>query len=348
MLEGAARVQAKPGVSRLTLELDSRGPEDVLAGRVEAGARLIRHTIDGPTELTFSLEGCREVVVCPSSPSAAGPEGANVRFRAVVADGTRIEVNPRATRQRLARPDLTTFLPTYDSVVALSEYTRQWAQRWWGRGDHVLSPPVVMRRGGRKENVILAVGRFFDERSGHSKRQLELVHAFRRLVESGLEGWRLVLIGGCSGENRDYAMAVRAAARGLPVEVRLNVPGSFLDESFAAASIFWHAAGLGADLEAHPDRAEHFGIAPIEAMSAGAVPIVFGAAGPSEVVQHEVNGLQYHSIDELADATRRVIDDPALRQRLAQAAVERAQEYDRAHFEAKVRALVADLTTDER
>ncbi|MCB0985891.1 MAG: hypothetical protein KDB06_14670, partial [Ilumatobacter sp.] len=102
--------------------------------------------------------------------------------------------------------------------------------------------PVRMRAAGPKEQLIVSVGRFFGEGSGHSKRQLELVRAFRMMVEQGLVGWRLVLIGGCSGKDREYAMAVRREAAGLPVEVRLSAPGSVVDAHLAAASVYWHGA----------------------------------------------------------------------------------------------------------
>ncbi len=105
----------------------------------------------------------------------------------------------------------------------------------------------------------------------------------------------------------------------------------------------WHAAGLGADLEEHPDRAEHFGIAPIEAMSTGGVPLVFAAAGPTEVVQDGINGLHFRTLDELVMQTLELIGDRPRRERLAAAAIERANEYDSAHFEAHVRELVAQV-----
>jgi glycosyltransferase involved in cell wall biosynthesis len=200
-----------------------------------------------------------------------------------------------------------------------------------------------MREGGDKEQLILSLGRFFGEESGHSKRQLDLVRAFRTMIDQGLEGWRLVLIGGCSPKDRDYAMAVRREAVGLPVEVRLSAPGAVVDAHLAAASIYWHGTGYGSDLEQHPDRAEHFGIAPIEAMSAGAVPVVFDAGGPAEVVRPGVDGMTFHTLDDLVARTRQLIDDPALRQRLAAAGRQRATDFDVEHCEARFRDVVAGL-----
>ena len=193
------------------------------------------------------------------------------RLRALAADGRSIPFNPRSLAQRLQPAIRLRFLSSYDALSANSDYTAEWVQRWWGLPSEVITPPVRLRNPGTKEQLIISVGRFFGEQSGHSKRQLEMVEAFRRLCERGTKGWRLVLIGGSSAADREYAMQVRRAAAGLPVELRFSAPGEVLDDHFAKASIYWHAAGLGSDLQRHPDRAEHFGIAPVEAMSAEAL-----------------------------------------------------------------------------
>ena len=249
--------------------------------------------------------------------------------------------SPHSLRQRLNPIQPRDFLASYQRIVALSGYTKRWTKLRWGYDSEVLSPPVRLRAPGpEKEQLILSVGRFFDEKSGHSKRQLEMVRAFRRMIDEGLTGWRMVLIGGCTPEDREYAMAVRREAVGAPIEVRISAPGSVLDEHLAKASIYWHATGYGADLDADPDRAEHFGIAPIEAMSAGAVPVVFDAAGPAEVVRAGVDGLLFRSIDELVAHTRRLIDDEPYRRVLADAAIQRSLEYGHDAFEHHVRDLI--------
>lgn len=346
VMEGPSLLQAAPGVRSLRIELSSPLGEDIDVVVVQPGTTIMRHQVGKSTVIAIDLDGTEvgHVLLSPVVVGAEHKERALVRVVSVHADGVVVPAGQRTYRERLAAPDRTAFLRSYQNVVALSDYTLGWARKWWGRGDGVLSPPVVMRTAGAKTNLILSVGRFFDEGSGHSKRQLEMVRAFRTLIDGGLVGWRLVLIGGCSPADRDYAMAVRREARGLPVEVRLSARGAVLDAHFAEASIFWHAAGLGSDLALHPDRAEHFGIAPLEAMSAGAVPLVFGAGGPAQVVQHNVNGLHFQTIDELMEHTLRLIDDVELRTRLALAAVSRANEYDRTNFELSVRRLVAGLS----
>jgi glycosyltransferase involved in cell wall biosynthesis len=179
--------------------------------------------------------------------------------------------------------------------------------------------------------------------SGHSKKQLELVHAFRIACERGLDGWELHLVGGCKPEERRYVEDVRRAAVGLPVEFHVNAPGDDVAELFAAARVFWHAAGLGEDLERHPDRAEHFGITVVEAMSAGAVPLVYAHGGPAAIVRTHDCGAVYSTIEELADTTLRLAHRPHELDRLAGAARLAAQDFAFDRFVARARTLFGSL-----
>jgi len=235
------------------------------------------------------------------------------------------------------------FLDTYDTLVANSEFTRGWIRRWWGREAVVLHPPVPLHEAGPKDRVILGVGRFFAPKAGHSKKQLEMVEAFRRLVAHDVaDGWSLHLVGGCSEADRPYLEQVRAAAEGLPVQIHVDAPGAELADLYARASVFWHAAGLGEDVEDDPNRQEHFGISIVEAMSAGAVPVVLGQAGPAEVVQAGVNGRHFTDLDDLVAQTVELLSEPAEMARLSAAAVERAQGFGLEAFAERLERIVAD------
>ncbi len=224
-------------------------------------------------------------------------------------------------------PPSTDFIASYDAVVSNSEFTRRWVQRYWGTDSTVVYPPVTMQARGDKEKIILAVGRFFAAEAGHSKKQLEMVEAFRRLVDRGLEGWTLHLVGGCSDVDRPYLEQVQAAAEGLPIELHVDAPGDELRALYGKASIYWQATGLGEDPERDPDRLEHFGIATVEAMSAGAVPVVIGLAGQIEIVQPGVSGFHFATLDELVERTEAVVADDELRATLSQAAESRARDF---------------------
>jgi glycosyltransferase involved in cell wall biosynthesis len=237
-----------------------------------------------------------------------------------------------------------TYLDSYDRVLANSQYTQGWIERLWHRPSDLLHPPVTLVPPGDKGPVIVSVGRFFLPGTGHNKKQLEMVGAFRRLVETGgAEGWEYHLVGGCSPEHQPYLDEIRAAAEGLPVVIHPDASGADLRALYGRASIFWHAAGLGEDAERHPDRFEHFGITTVEAMSAGAVPVVIDAAGQTEIVEQGVSGYRFAGIEGLVSHTRALTADPAWRATMAAAARHRAEAFGWDAFVDRLDAVVREL-----
>ncbi|MGH9193295.1 MAG: glycosyltransferase family 4 protein, partial [Acidimicrobiales bacterium] len=235
------------------------------------------------------------------------------------------------------------FLDSYDRILSNSVYTQGWVRRLWGRDSDVLPPPVTPMPRGEKRSVILSVGRFFLPGTGHNKKQLELVEAFRRLCERGTAGWELHLVGGCNPEHAAYLDQIRAAAAGLPVVIHRDATGAELRELYAQASIFWHAAGLDEDMARHPERYEHFGITTVEAMSAGAVPVVIDAAGQVEIVDQGVSGYRFRTLDGLVRQTEILIANPGWRRELSHAAQQRAKAFGWPVFSDRIRQEVSSL-----
>ena len=247
----------------------------------------------------------------------------------------------------LQRTESLRWLDSYDRVLVNSDYTRGWVRRWWGRGAEVLHPAVAPRGAGEKGPLILSVGRFFAPERGHSKKQLEMVVAFRRLVERGVTGWELHLVGGCQAEDRPYLDRVRAMAHGLPVVVHVDAPGPVLDDLYRRASVYWHATGVLEDPLAVPERQEHFGIAVAEAMSAGAVPVVFGAAGPAEIVRHGEEGYHFHSLEELVDRTASLVADEGERARLMAGSLAGAERFTQEALSRRLHDVVDSVLDQE-
>jgi glycosyltransferase involved in cell wall biosynthesis len=235
-------------------------------------------------------------------------------------------------------------LGSYDLLVSNSVFTQGWVRRLWETETGVLYPPVQLRTPAPKTSTIVSVGRFFANDRGHSKKQIEMIAAFQRLHRSGrADGWELHLIGGCSREDREYGLAARRAAVDGPVFIHFNATGTIVNELLGSASIYWHAAGLDEDPIAHPGRLEHFGIAIVEAMSAGAVPLVLNAGGPAEIVRDRIDGLHFSSSESLICHTASLISDAAWRTALSEAAIARSSEFGFDRFVVHLDALVDSL-----
>jgi glycosyltransferase involved in cell wall biosynthesis len=341
-----------------------------------AGPTPVRIEVDGDvrTEVTLArprsrLEGRRSVM---ARVDVESPEpGVPVEVRIVSDTFVPAEVLGTEDRRRLGVPlkrvlvssrragGIARWLPmppgasasaewaqSYGAVVANSEFTRTWVDRYWGCDSEVVYPPVTMYAPRTKEPIILSVGRFFPADMGHSKKQLELVRAFRALVDQGVRGWTLHLVGGCSDAGQGYLAEVRRLADGYPVQIHVEASGMQLEALYGAASIYWHASGLGEDAQRHPARLEHFGIATVEAMSAGAVPVVIGLAGQRETVRHGVDGFHFRTLGGLVALTRQLVDDERARQRLSSSAIARARSFDLDAFERRLRDVVDRVVGD--
>jgi glycosyltransferase involved in cell wall biosynthesis len=222
---------------------------------------------------------------------------------------------------------------TYQHGIAISEFARTWTRRVWKVDCRVISPPVDIDFPSRaKENLILSVGRFAIQ--GARKRQWEMAGAFGEMVAKGLVGWQYDSVGGLgnSAEDREYHATVLQASDGLPMQVDVNLLRADLRDRYARAKVFWHAAGFGDDPDVLPELSEHFGIATVEAMAAGCVPIVINQGAQPELVEHGVSGFVWRSLGELKDYTLQVIQDEALRVRLSEAARGRASAFTRENF----------------
>jgi glycosyltransferase involved in cell wall biosynthesis len=253
----------------------------------------------------------------------------------------------RAVPGLLSQPVSSRWVTTYGKVVSNSAFTQGWVERRWGIESDVLFPPITLHERGTKDNVIAHVGRFFPAHLGHSKKQLELVQAFRSLVDEGVADWELHLVGGCSVDGQGYLEEVEAAAAGYPVRFHVNATGTELSALLARASIYWHASGYGVDPDKEPDVLEHFGISTVEAMSAGAVPLVLAAGGLVETVRHGRDGYHFRTLDGLVAMTRRLVDDPALLAHMSESAEARAHDFGIEAFTARLDAIVDDLLAPE-
>jgi glycosyltransferase involved in cell wall biosynthesis len=186
-------------------------------------------------------------------------------------------------------------------LVANSMITRQHATKTF----HVdiedvtlLNPPVASKvinnmwknNSSEKENLVLCVGRFEPE-----KRFTEVLQALAYLKKK--INVKLSLIGFTCDEKHIFEM-VRTLGLEGDVELLVNAERrTLIDRLFRAKAIV------------HPTPYEPFGIAVVEGMAAGCVPIVRrGFNGPwMEITQKGKYGLGFSSVDELSDMLMKVL-----------------------------------------
>jgi glycosyltransferase involved in cell wall biosynthesis len=272
--------------------------------------------------------------------------GAAVGHRILTAAG-RLPAPVVGVRDGLARRrrDLS-WVGRYSRIAANSAFTAQWIERLWDVHAEVLYPPVspaVYTAGGGA--TVLSIGRFFDRSFGHCKKQDVLVDAWNEWESAGgpPSAWKLRLLGGADAASREYVLDLRRRTLDTRVSVEVNVERQVITDALATSAIFWHAGGFGEDPDRHPDRFEHFGIAVVEAMAAGCVPVVYGSAGPAEIVTDGVDGFHWATVPDLIAVTRRLIDDPELFARMSAAAVNRAGNFAFSAFGERLESLVGRL-----
>lgn len=239
------------------------------------------------------------------------------------------------------------WLDGYDDVAVYSEYAARHYRRAVARFgfEHlnvtVMPPyaPMYADAGprGRVPGRILHVGRFAP--TGHCKRQDTLVDAFRLLVEStGRSDLELHFVGSVAADPaaREYYQAVHQRARGLPVRFHLNAPSETMARLYATSSYYWHATGVGENVELFPERVEHFGISVVEAMSSGAIPLVYGVGGPAEIVDDGSTGFAWRDVEDLVRTQVRALAmGPRQSEEMRERAHTAARRYDTAAFESQ-------------
>lgn len=236
-------------------------------------------------------------------------------------------------------------LTSYQHIVTISEFSKFWIHKYWGLASEILYPPVHtknFRIEKTKKNWITHVGRFFV--TGHNKKQLELVKAFRKIVdEHGIGNWELHLVGSIQegGQHRQYFEQVQHYARGYPVFFHIDASFEELRSVLSQSKIYWHATGLDEDPNKDPILFEHFGITTVEAMASGCVPVVINAGGQKEIVTPE-SGFLWDTKEQLIEQTVQLIKSSKLTKEYSLQAQKRAMYFDQKYFKSRLAKILAD------
>lgn len=254
----------------------------------------------------------------------------------------------------------------YDEVLVYSEFVRQNVLRVAqvntlpAKPVSVLAPACFDERdltideeqklqalaSQRGKVIIVTVGRFFP--GEHCKRHDVMIAALRELLRLGGQESEVELhLAGTlppANESRDYYLELLDQSKGLPVHFHLNVDIDTLQRLYRAATFYWHAAGIYSDPMRDPETMEHFGIAVVEGMANGCVPLVVNKGGPADIVELGASGLHYATRHELARKTAELLTDQGKLAALRSGAIRRARAFSKGAFIANLDSILQPST----
>jgi len=223
-----------------------------------------------------------------------------------------------------------------NSVVVNSVFTKKWIDTEYPKKSIVVYPPVDIDKlkAGRKENMLLYVGRF--SQLEQSKGQDVLVKNFINLIEAGLRGWKLVLAGASNVGRTGFVDSLIKESVNYPITIIENAAFREIVKLYSKAKIFWSAAGYGVDEKSTPEKMEHFGISVVEAMASGAVPIIYDGGGHGEIIETGKTGYTWRKEKELLTTTLELTENKKRLGELAMYSIEASQKYSYERFKKEI------------
>ena len=226
-------------------------------------------------------------------------------------------------------------------IICNSLFTKKIIDKEYNVNSVVLYPPVDTNifKPKRKEDTICYVGRFSDlvQNKGHEY----LIKAFKKLVKDNkFLNWKLILAGGVEVGVGNYLDNLKKIAKGYNIEFVESPEFNNILDIYGKSKFFWSAAGYGVDEEKNPEKLEHFGITLIEAMSAGAIPIVYNGGGYSEIIEDGKNGFLWDNLDGLIKFSKQVVNKSLELRRMSKNTQERSGMYSYEKFRKTITEII--------
>jgi len=212
------------------------------------------------------------------------------------------------------------------TVVCNSRWSAKLFESAYGRRARVIYPPVSTRKfsPGRKENLVTSIGVF------NPRKRYETII---RATAAARTQPKLRIIGSLSPGEFWYLKYLKKLIEKLKaadrIHIHLDLPFTEL-VSVVSRSKICVSAGI-----------EFFGIAVVEQMSAGCVPIVHRSFAPfSDIVDYGKFGFGFSTATELQETIDKLIENSSLCNEASLAAIERAKGFDEEIFRRNITNLV--------
>jgi len=148
----------------------------------------------------------------------------------------------------------------------------------------------------KRDNVIVSVGRFVPQKRHHV-----LLNWFEQIIKPKIPDAKLVIIGLPDARYKDYYdMLKERIAKMEDVE--------FIDRPMSDHEIAKYYSE--AKVYVHLRIGEHFGMAPVEAMSQGAIPVLPKLSGLAELITQGRDGFAYENDEEAAKYIVKILSMP--------------------------------------
>lgn len=219
-------------------------------------------------------------------------------------------------------------------ILTNSKFSREAIKKFVGRDAIVVHPPVQLGDylslpDNNKEELVISIGRFTPE-----KRYEDVIR-----IAARVKSVKFAIIGSASGKiGPSYLAKLIRLAKELKannVKFYPNVPYRVKLELLRRAKIYLHCM-----------RNEHFGIAIVEGMASGCVPVVHRSGGPWTDILDEKQGaygFSYRTVEEAVQILEDLIADDSLRREVANKARERSEMFSDTSFKLKMLAIVEQV-----
>jgi len=212
-------------------------------------------------------------------------------------------------------------------LLTNSEYSADAIRRYVGRKPIILYPPVDIDDFSKasdnvnREDLVVLCGRFSPEKN----------YEFALNVAENLPDIEFKIIGASSGRiSEAYCRKLRKfldEKRLKNVNLLMNASRNLQIEIYSRSKIFLHTM-----------KGEHFGIAVVEGMAAGLIPVVHKSGGPwYDITLRGKYGFGYLSIDEAVEVIEKGIKDYW---RYRDLALKRASMFSKTKFKEKFKKIV--------
>ncbi len=223
-----------------------------------------------------------------------------------------------------------------NTIICNSQFTKNFIDKKFNINSKILYPPCITSddlkkistQKEEKKNIILTVGRYSPLSEGNSIKKIEvMIDVFKKMVDRGLKNWQFIAAVSFLKENEKYFKKLEDKIKNYPIKIIKNSGFNELEKLYRQSKIYWHATGFGEDLEKYPERAEHFGITTVEAMTHKVVPVVIEKGGQPEIVADSINGFLWETEEELIQRTKRLMIDERLREQMANLAHQKSRRF---------------------